>query len=146
MSKYAPLQAHLARSKEAVELSFHEIEQLLGFDLPRSARRHSAWWSNSGGAHVQSFAWLKAGYRTQNIDLVRERVRFVRGRSDGFEEMSQIAFDQKEKTKAPTSEEKSKANPTRHPLFGVWKGLVKLDSDHDYTQPADPDWAKVYED
>jgi hypothetical protein len=36
--------------------------------------------------------------------------------------------------------------PAPHPAFGAWRGLVTLDPNYDYTQPADPDWGKVYED
>jgi hypothetical protein len=61
-----------------VLLTFEEIERKLGFSLPNSARDHPPWWSNHAGGHVQSKAWLKAGWRTWRVDLKRERVHFVR--------------------------------------------------------------------
>ncbi|RYG79510.1 MAG: hypothetical protein EON59_16055 [Alphaproteobacteria bacterium] len=61
----------------------------------------------------------------------------------GFGEMKPAQFE-------PTpSEGKAKPAPQdkgRHPIFGIWKGKVTLLPDYDYTQPADPDWGKVYDD
>jgi hypothetical protein len=146
MSKYDPLSRHLTRSKGAVELSFDDLEEVLGFALPRSARRYPAWWSNSEGSHVQAKAWLGAGYRTEDVNIAQERVRFVPQRGGGFGEMEQSPYK-------PATGEKPQLKPAvggkanaRHPIWGVWKGLVTLDPDYDYTQPADPDWGKVYED
>ncbi len=145
MSKYAPLSRHLGHSRGVVELSFEDIEEVLGFALPRSARRHPAWWSNSGGTHVQATAWISAGYRTEDVSIAQEKVRFVPERT-GLGEMKQSEFQpapKKVETAEPSAAEKKQV---RHPAFGVWKGLVTLDPNHDYTQPADPDWGKVYDD
>ena len=45
--KYRKLYAHL-RDLGAHEwrTSFNEIEEILGFNLPPSARRHRPWWAN----------------------------------------------------------------------------------------------------
>lgn len=149
MSKYDPLFHHLSRSHGAVELAFAEIEAILGFPLPKSARRHAAWWSNSGGTHVQSEAWLAAGYRTEQVDRLSETIRFVPERLDaspwpkGFEEMQQHDFptatDIDAKREIPEK-------PARHPAFSALKGMITLLPDVDYTEPADPDWGSVYDD
>jgi hypothetical protein len=34
----------------------------------------------------------------------------------------------------------------RHPLFGALKGMTFVPPGVDLTEPADPDWGKVYED
>jgi hypothetical protein len=34
----------------------------------------------------------------------------------------------------------------RHPLFGALKGVTLVPPGVDLTEPADPDWGKVYED
>ena len=65
-------------------------------------------------------------------------------RNGGFGEMQQRQFTPKPKT--VVEDEASEKAPVRHPIWGIWKGLVTLDPDYDYTQPADPDWGKVYED
>jgi len=66
-------------------------------------------------------------------------------RKQGFGEMKQSAFNAPSKASTVMQSETG-AKPTRHPAFGVWKGKVTLLPDYDYTQPADPDWGKVYED
>jgi hypothetical protein len=62
-SKYDPLKAHLAgRPRGEFTLSFREMEQVLGFELPKSAARPQ-WWANvEGGQHVQTKAWRDAGF------------------------------------------------------------------------------------
>ncbi|WEK03516.1 MAG: helix-turn-helix transcriptional regulator [Candidatus Devosia phytovorans] len=44
----------------------------------------------------------------------------------------------------------SKPSPSgakvQHPAFGALKGMITLLPDVDYTEPADPEWGKVYED
>jgi hypothetical protein len=80
--KYDGLRTALAGTfgDEAV-MRFGEIEALLGFPLPRSARTYREWWANTGGTHVQATAWLQAGWRATQVDLDQERVVFVRGDS-----------------------------------------------------------------
>lgn len=82
VAKYDPLFKQLCASpNEAVELTFHEIEALVG-PLPASARRYSAWWANEaeGGGHVQARAWLNAGREVETVDVRRDRVRFAAAR------------------------------------------------------------------
>ena len=78
-SKYDPLYDHLANNPETViALSFSEIERILGFALPASARRHQAWWANEReGTHSHARSWLEASYKTQGVDLNAQTVRFV---------------------------------------------------------------------
>jgi len=48
LSKYAKLTAFLeALGTSSRRMGFAEIEKLLGFNLPRSARRYQAWWANN---------------------------------------------------------------------------------------------------
>lgn len=80
MSKYAPLAAYLqAQQTNSVTLNFHEIDQLVA-GLPRSARNHEAWWSNSRteDSHTWAHLWLAAGWQRGPLDLVRELVVFER--------------------------------------------------------------------
>lgn len=79
MSKYAPLERYLSRrSERELPLTFAEVEKVLGFRLPPSARRHAAWWSNNPGTHVGVNAWRNGGWRTSRVDVPGERVTFVR--------------------------------------------------------------------
>jgi hypothetical protein len=64
MAKYDPLEAHLARrSDEEFEISFEEVERIIGDALPMSASRPQ-WWANEtpDNSHVQSRSWRNAGY------------------------------------------------------------------------------------
>ena len=78
--KYRALHDHLTglRANEWAA-TFRDIEAVLGTPLPRSARSHPAWWSNTT-SHSHAKAWLAAGWRTADLNLTRERVSFVRSR------------------------------------------------------------------
>lgn len=77
MSKYAPLQRDLgARPRVDTELTFGEIERILGFELPPSAHEHNAWWSNERGSHVQARAWMDAGWQVWHVRRSEKKVYF----------------------------------------------------------------------
>jgi hypothetical protein len=79
VSKYDPLRDHLAQQQHReFDLTFGEIERILGFSLPKSAERPQ-WWSNIQGqsTHVQREAWREAGYDAFLIAGSR-RVKFRR--------------------------------------------------------------------
>lgn len=77
MSKYTLLKKHLSsQSSNFLEMSFDSIEKILEFELPVSARKYQAWWSNGG--HSQSQAWTDAGWKAQGVDLNLETVRFIK--------------------------------------------------------------------
>ena len=65
-----------------VELTFAEIEELVGPLLP-SARRNRRWWTNNA-LHPQARAWLYAGWKSIFTDLSAEVVRFRRLASSGL--------------------------------------------------------------
>ncbi len=54
--------------------SFGEIESILGFYLPPSARLHRSWWGNQrvGNGHSQALAWTVAGWETSDVDMDAE--------------------------------------------------------------------------
>ena len=78
-SKYWPLYEFLG-SLEGRErlMSFSEVERILGFGLPRSARTYNAWWGNNLHRFRHSWAWLEAGWETRDLDIAGESVWFVR--------------------------------------------------------------------
>ena len=80
--KYAPLYRHLlsARTEPEWRTTFGEIEVILGFRLPDSARLHRPWWSNSkkGSGHSHALAWQAAGWRTREVDIEAETLVFTR--------------------------------------------------------------------
>jgi hypothetical protein len=83
-SKYSPLLHYLVgRDEVAVRLSFRRIEEILGVKLPPSARTYQFWWANdTTGNHAQAQAWLQAGRRVTMLDLIEQRVVFVRAERD----------------------------------------------------------------
>jgi hypothetical protein len=79
VSKYDPLRRYLkSRTTEQSPMTFADVERVLGFALPLSARVHPTWWSNNTGTHVGVRAWRDAGWRTSRVDVPGERVVFVR--------------------------------------------------------------------
>ena len=82
MSKYDALSGHLRRQRQdELELSFIEIERILGAMLPKSAARPQ-WWANTTDpdtSHVQRKAWHDAGYDAFLL-AGQDRVRFRRTR------------------------------------------------------------------
>ena len=82
MSKYDPLSGHLRRQRQdELELTFAEIERILGAMLPKSASRQQ-WWANTTDPYtsqVQRKAWGDAGYDAFLI-AGKDRVRFKRVR------------------------------------------------------------------
>jgi hypothetical protein len=91
MGKYEPLGDHLrALREDRWSASFDEIERILGFRLPNSARAHRAWWSNhSGGNHSQAAVWVEAGWETRDVDQASGRIRFerIRGARRGGQDL-----------------------------------------------------------
>jgi DNA-binding transcriptional regulator YiaG len=80
-SKYSGLHQHLrGRADPTVQLTFAQIEDLLGSALPPSARRGKAFWSNRAGTGLQAAAWLEAGFRVAQVDLGARSVTFSRAR------------------------------------------------------------------
>lgn len=120
MSKYAPLTRHLAaRNQARIQIDFAELERLLGFSLPPSARKHRAWWSNNPSNSVMTKAWLAAGYQSEQVDLEAERLTFAR--------LNAVA-----PTLEPTS--------GRHPLIGCMQGTIMVAPGDDLTEATAPDW------
>jgi len=73
--KYMPLSEYLQTvDKNQIELSFSEIEEVLGFSLPKSAHKFDAWWSNGSKPH--SKAWLEAGWKVTDYSFSNQVVRF----------------------------------------------------------------------
>lgn len=82
MSRYDPLRDYLRTQKlTELELSFQEIEQLIGGPLPASAQRPQ-WWANvrdPATTHVQREAWRAAGFDAF-LRAGSDKVKFRRSR------------------------------------------------------------------
>ena len=76
--KYAALHRHLtALTENEWHATIRDVEIVLGGALPRSARSHRAWWSNTT-THSHAKSWLAAGWRTRDVNLDHETLLFVR--------------------------------------------------------------------
>ena len=86
-------------------------------------------------------AWLEAGYRTEDVSIENESLRFVPDHRSGMGEMKQEAY----KSHGDATLKKAAAKePDPLPPFGVWKGLVTLVPGYDYTKPAFDEWKELY--
>lgn len=75
-SKYYPLFEYLRRQPDTVplELSFAEVEAILGYPLPPTASLTRAWWANS--KTTQGRAWQEAGWLVDYPHLEDKVVTF----------------------------------------------------------------------
>ena len=110
-------------------MTFAEIERVIGAKLPPNSPQDPAWWSNNQSNNVMTKVWLSAGFRTEQVDVKSRKVVFRRV---------------EQSPPGPPSHPAAKKGE-RHPLFGALKGLVHIPPGVDLTEPADPDWGKVYE-
>jgi hypothetical protein len=78
--KYSALYHFLLdRDGGQIEMTFRELERILGFTLPNSAYLYRPWWANQGkSGHSQAMAWDAAGWKTALVDLDAETLRFER--------------------------------------------------------------------
>jgi hypothetical protein len=80
-SRYAPLALRLqeqSRNQTQVHLTFQQVEEIIGGELPVSAHQHRSWWANDSVGHVQSQQWLDVGWRVSRINMSEETVMFTR--------------------------------------------------------------------
>ncbi len=64
------------QEKDKITLLFSDIEKIIGFDLPASAYKYSAYWSNDYKTHSISRTWMDAGYKSSNVDIVNKQITF----------------------------------------------------------------------
>jgi hypothetical protein len=76
MSKYNPLSARLAgHAGPEWRASFTELEEVLGFPLPKGARSGKTWWKNDPSApHAR--AWTEGGWEASDVDHAAGLVTF----------------------------------------------------------------------
>jgi hypothetical protein len=76
--EYRALHTYLEhRYASVVVLTFEQIESLIGFALPASARTEREWWTNMVQTHGHSAAWTGAG-RTAAPNLGAGTITFER--------------------------------------------------------------------
>ena len=79
--KYQELYTYLSSLQVSEwRTSFNEVEAVIGFELPPSARLHRPWWGNQrgGNGHSHALAWSVAGWETAEVDMDAETLMFRR--------------------------------------------------------------------
>jgi hypothetical protein len=121
MGKYEPLGEYLRKQRrDAVPMTFAEIERIVGVKLPKS-QRYPAWWSNNPWNNVMTQVWLDAGFQTEQVDVGGRKLVFRR-------------------VGKPEGEGKIATRAGEHPLIGCMQGTVRIAPGVDLTEPADPEW------
>jgi hypothetical protein len=127
VGKYEPLSDFLRKQRtDQIALTFEEIERIVGFKLPRSAKEYRAWWSNNPSNSVMTKAWLDAGFESEAVDM----------------ESRKLVFRRVKRSTSSTEHPPSGAVSDAHPLIGWMKGAVRIAPGVDLTKPADPDWGE----
>ncbi len=77
--KYGALAAWLAsESRDVIQVTFEEVEEILGLPLPASARKHNAYWSGGQPGSTVGNAIRDAGWQARNVDLRAGRLTLAR--------------------------------------------------------------------
>lgn len=127
--KYEPLHTFLVSQRtQEVPVAFSDIERLIDDRLPASAYRYRAWWSNNPSNSVITHAWLAAGYKTERVDMARQRLVFRRARPRDPELTGADA-------RPPTNGEAVLKN-----IEALLGGTVQFRADIDLTAPTGEAW------
>lgn len=141
MSKYDNLGAYLASQPlMEIPMTFSEIENVTGTNLPPKAQHHRAWWSNNPSNNVMTKIWLKAGYETSQVDMEGRKLVFKRvtREAKGMTGMSEASRSFEPAPGASNT-------PRRSPLFGCMKGTFTIEPGYDLTSPmfTDEKWKEI---
>ena len=79
--KYRFLSDYLLESEQSqIKLSYAEIENILKFKLPDSAKTHRAFWANTK-THSIALSWMSVNYEVVEVNLEEKYVVFEKKRS-----------------------------------------------------------------
>ena len=144
MSKYAALETYLRESgQEVISMTFGDIEKIVGADLPPSAFKHRPWWSNNPSNSVITHSWLKAGYKTENVDMAGEKLVFVKtAQYPSAPETDAHALRDQGRVfvGADTPAETDAGTVSFSRVFGALEGTVTIQPGTDLTAPVEADW------
>lgn len=73
--KYIPLANYFSSATNAkIKLSFNEIEQIMGQQLPNAAYLNRSWWKKTKAPAKHFHAWMDAGYFVSEVETNRHVV------------------------------------------------------------------------
>ena len=128
MGKYEPLERYLRDcAATEVPMSFAEIEEVIGAELPDAAHAHRAWWSNNPSNNVMTRSWLAAGYVTERVDMGSQK----------------LVFRRSDKASASAAETRSEERPKRRLLDQLrarLAGTITVQAGVDLTEPTGEVW------
>lgn len=79
--KYQKLSEYFSKSTDStIILTFYDIESIIGFALPDSAKKHKAAWYEAG--HSMPKAWSDSSYKIESLDLANQTVVFKKQKND----------------------------------------------------------------
>ena len=79
MLTYEKLQIYLQQQRTTnIPLRFQEIETIIGRSLPPSAYKHRPWWSNNTRNSAMTRMWVKAGWKSEQVDMEGQKLVFRR--------------------------------------------------------------------
>ena len=137
MSKYEPLEHYLrACSRADVPMTFAEIEKIIGDGLPSSAFRHRPWWSNNPSNSVITNAWLRAGYKSADVDMTGRKLVFRKSAKDSARPRDRRTKPQGDD---PEGLETPRQSIISH-LASALNGTVTVYEGIDLTEPVDTEW------
>ena len=137
MSKYEPLEDYLRERGDAeVPMTFGEIEEIIGDRLPPSALKHRPWWSNNPSNSVITYAWLRAGYKSAEVDMAGRKLVFRKSGPDG---PLSGAGDAGTPTVDPEAGEMPRQSIASR-IADALKGTVTVKPGTDLTEPVDVEW------
>lgn len=142
MSKYEPLERYLRKCGRAdVPMTFAEIEEIIGDGLPSSAFKHRPWWSNNPSNSVITYAWLRAGYKSADVDMTGRKLVFRKSARDGAGPGGRDTGP--EESDGEAAEAQDGFDFSR--VFGALKGTVTIKPGTDLTEPVGADWEAARE-
>ncbi len=137
MSKYEPLEQYLRACNRAdVPMTFAEIEKIIGDGLPSSAFRHRPWWSNNPSNSVITNAWLRAGYKSADVDMTGRKLVFRKSAKVGARSGDRRTKPQGD---GPEELEAPRQSIISH-LASALNGTVTVYEGVDLTEPVDTEW------
>src|SRR5574344_792169 len=95
MDKYYKLKEYFKNSKEEkITMNLKEIEEIIDDKLQKSAYKYPCFYGNDP-THPIANSWISAGYMSQDIDLEKEEISFIKKDKkedayityDGFKEL-----------------------------------------------------------
>lgn len=98
MGKYDALHHFLKQippSKDEITVDFDEMENILGFKLPKSAYNYRQWWANPTfpEQHPYAQSCLLADWMVESVDQQSKWVRFKRSKKKQSKNDSQVSYE-----------------------------------------------------